>query len=221
MKRIVIYGAGGFGRETAYLIDCINYSFPGAYWFLGFLVDKEYFQPNVVINGYPLLGSDEWILNNKDVYCVCAIANNEARERIQTGLMSEGVQFETLIAPYLPIPPTARIGRGCIISGNVALSVNTVLGDGVFLNNSVTIGHDVKIGSYSAVMPGTGISGKCDIGEKVSIGGHAFITPNKKIGNGAVIAAGSVVFRDVKEKTTVVGNPARRMECLESHNGIL
>lgn len=216
MKRIVLYGAGGFGRETAYLIDCINYSFPGTYWLLGFLVDKEYYEPNLTVNGYPLLGTEEWILNNKDVYCNCTIANNEARERIQKRLMAEGVQFETLIAPFLPIPPSARIGAGCVIQGNVSLSVNTVLGDGVFLNNSVTIGHDVHIGNYSAVMPGTGISGGCQIGEKVSIGGHAFIVPHKKIGEQAVIGAGSVVFRNVRAGATVLGNPAKRIECLEA-----
>ena len=194
----------------------INYSFPGSYWFLGFLVDKEYYKPNQVINGYPVLGTEEWILNNKDVYCVCTIANNSVRERVQTTLMEQGVMFDTLIAPYLPIPPTARIGVGCVISSNVALSVNSIIGNGVFINNSVTIGHDVKIGDYSSVMPGTGISGNCKIGSKVSIGGHAFIVPKKEVGNGAVIAAGSIVFRNVKEGTTVLGNPAQRMEILES-----
>ena len=66
LKRIVLYGAGGFGRETAYLIDVINYCNPGTYWFLGFLVDKEFYTPNTTINGYPLLGTDDWILNNKE-----------------------------------------------------------------------------------------------------------------------------------------------------------
>lgn len=216
MKRIVLYGAGGFGRETAYLIDVINYCYPGSYWFLGFLVDEKYYNPNTVINGYPLLGTKDWILNNKDVACVCTIADNEARARIQTELMTQGVQFETLIAPNLPIPPTAKIGRGCVISGNVAISVNCNLGDGVFLNNSVTLGHDVEIGAYTSIMPGTGISGGCKIGEKVYIGGHAFIVPHKHIEDKAVVAAGSIVFRNVKTGTTVLGNPAKRIEALEN-----
>ncbi len=217
MKRIVLYGAGGFGRETAYLIDVINYCNPGTYWFLGYLVDKEFYKPNVTINGYPLLGAEDWILNNKDVYCVCTIANNEIRERVQTTLTNKGVQFETLIAPYLPIPPSAKIGKGCVIFGNVSISVNTDIGDGVFLNTGVTIGHDVKLHNYTTIMPGTGISGECEIGEKVYIGGHAFIVPKRKVGNSAVIAAGSIVFRNVKAHTTVIGNPAKRMEALEQY----
>lgn len=215
MQRIVLYGAGGFGRETAYLIDLYNYCFPGTYWFLGFLVDKEYYKPNQVVNGYPVLGTEEWLYENKDVHCVCTIAINEARERIQKRLTANGVEFETLIAPNLPVPPTAQFGKGCVIFGNVSVSVNCVLGDGVFVNNSVTLGHDVQIGSYSSVMPGTGISGGCRIGERANIGGHAFIVPHKTVGNDATIAAGSIVFRSVREGTTVLGNPAKRIEAIE------
>lgn len=215
MKKLVIYGAGGFARETAFLVGMINYTFPGAYWLLGHIVDKEYYTPNTTVGGLPLLGTEEWILNNKDICCVCAIANNEARAAIQTRLMAAGVQFETLLAPYLPIPPSAKIGVGCVLFGGVSVSVNTVLGDGVFLNSGVTVGHDAIVGNYSCVMPGSGISGGCEIGEKVYIGGHAFIVPKRKVGDGAIVAAGSVVFRNVKENTTVLGNPAKRIEALE------
>ena len=64
-------------------------------------------------------------------------------------------------------------------------------------------------------MSNTGISGNCVIGEEVDIGGHAFIVPRKKIGNRAKIAAGSIVFSNVKAGTTVLGNPAKRMRELE------
>ena len=215
MKRIVLYGAGGFGREVAYMIDCINYSFPGSYWFLGFVVGKEYYEPNQVINGYPVLGTDEWLLANKDVYCVCTIADIEARAEVQERLSAQGVMFETLIAPYLPVPPSAVIGKGCVISGQTMISVNTKIGDGVFINSNVTLGHDVTIGNYCTVMPGTGISGNCTIGDKTFVGGHAFIVPGRKIGNRATVAAGSIVFTNVKEGTTVLGNPAKRIEALE------
>lgn len=216
MKRLVLYGAGGFGREAAYMVGVINYNFPGTYWMLGFLVDKEYYQPNQVVDGFPVLGTEEWLLKNKDVKCICTIADNKARERIQTNLTEQGVQFETLIAPYLPIPPSAKIGKGCVLGGHVSISVGTQIGDGVFLNSSVNIGHDVVIGNYSSIMPNSDISGNCHIGERVMIGGHAYVTPHRKIGDDARIAAGSIVFNNVKAGTTVLGNPAKRMPELES-----
>ena len=64
-------------------------------------------------------------------------------------------------------------------------------------------------------MPDTGISGGCHIGNEVEIGGHAFIIPGKKVGDNAIIGAGSIVFSNVKAGTTVLGNPAKRMKAIE------
>ena len=64
-------------------------------------------------------------------------------------------------------------------------------------------------------MTGTGISGFCRIGSEVNIGGHVFIIPGRKIGDNATLAAGSVVFTNVKAGSTVLGNPAKRMKELE------
>lgn len=47
------------------------------------------------------------------------------------------------------------------------------------------------------------------IGDKVWIGGQSIINPGITIGNGAVIASGSVVTKDIPEYTVVGGNPAR------------
>ena len=94
------------------------------------------------------------------------------------------------------------------------MSVNMNIEDGVFINSGVSLGHDVFIDKYSCIMPGTSISGYCKIGKQVTVGGHTFIVPGKNIGDRAIIAAGSVVFGNVKSGTTVLGNPAKRMSCL-------
>ena len=64
-------------------------------------------------------------------------------------------------------------------------------------------------------MTGTAISGNCHIGKMTTIGGHAYIVPEKKVGDYATVAAGSIVFSSVKSGTTVLGNPAKRMQALE------
>lgn len=215
-KKIVLIGAGGFGREVAQMIEGLNQR-EHKYELLGFLDDGIQFNRETLINGYPWLGPSSWILNHKDdIVCTCTIGYASTKARIQRELTAQGVQFETIIATTAGVAQFSEIGSGCVLYWNVGVSVNCKVGAGVLLNDSVKLGHDVSIGDYTAVMPGTSISGNCVIGEEVNIGGHAFIVPGKKVGNKACIAAGSVVFTNVKAGTTVLGNPARRMKELES-----
>lgn len=215
LKKIVLIGAGGFGKEVARIIERINEK-EETYELLGFLDDAPYFNENTTINGYPWLGPSSWILDHRDeVLCNCTIGNAQTKAAIQKRLSAQGVRFESIIAPTAGIAPYSSIGAGCVFYSNVGISVNCKIGDGVLLNDSVKVGHDTVIGDYTAVMPSTGISGSCVIGNQVNIGGHAFIIPGKKVGDGARIAAGSVVFSNVKAGTTVLGNPAKRMKELE------
>lgn len=215
IKKIVLIGAGGFGREIASTIERIN-RIDKKYELIGFLDDGETYAANSTIQGYPWLGKSDWILRHKDeIVCNCTIGDVKTKARIQDRLMNQGVRFETIADPSAAFPKDAQIGPGCILGWKVAISVNCKLGAGVLLNADVRIGHDVEIGKYTAVMPGVGISGGCEIGEEVSIGGHAFIIPERKVGDKARIAAGSIVFSNIKEGTTVLGNPAKRIKALE------
>lgn len=216
VKDIVLIGAGGFGREVANLIEKIN-RVEEKYHLVGFLDDDtEKYNTSTIINGYPWLGTKEWAIEHKDEYVfTCTIGKAAVKAKIQEHLESNGVKFESVFANGVYIPPSTTVGDGCVFYSNVGMSVNCKIGKGVLLNCGVTVGHDAVIGDYTAVMPGTGISGECKIGKKVDIGGHAFIIPGRKVGDGAVVAAGSIVFTNVKAGTTVIGNPAKRMKALE------
>lgn len=215
MKKLVLYGAGGFGRETAAIVEEINIV-NATYELIGFIDDGTKLNKGDYINGYPLLGGKEWILEHKDdVYCTCTIGNAKTKAAIQRRLTKQGVKFETIIATGSRICNYSEIGHGCVLYRNVGISVNCKIGDGVLINSGCSIGHDTVIGDYTTIMPSTGISGGCIIGEEVSIGGHAFIVPGRKVGNYATVAAGSIVFTNVKEGTVVLGNPAKRMKELE------
>ncbi|MDO4273060.1 MAG: acetyltransferase [Eubacteriales bacterium] len=212
MKKIVLYGAGGFGRETAYLIERINQIRP-TYELLGFIVDDSFYRPGTEVNGYPVLGTREWMFRHKtDVFCSCTIGEPKARERIQQELEEQGVRFESLVSPDVEIHDSVEIGDGAIIAHGVLATVNIRIGKGVVLNGGTTLGHDVVIGDYSCIMGGCGLTGNVNIGKRVRIGGHAFIVPHVTVGDDAVIAAGSIVFTKVKPETHVLGNPARRIK---------
>ena len=218
MTNLVLFGAGGLGREVLLLLEAMSSvkTPPRSYKLLGFVVNEKYYRKNALVNGYPVLGTEEWLLKNKnDVVCCCSIGTPEARAKIQKELSEQGVNFVSLIHPTVRIPETTKIGKGCLIQAHTTVSADCVFGDGVFLNTYCTVGHDTHIGDYTCIMTATSISGNVKIGEEVRIGGHAYVIPGRKIGSYSTVAAGAVVFTNVKEKTTVIGNPAKRMSCLE------
>lgn len=212
MKDIVLYGAGGLAAEMVILINDINCVEP-TYNLLGFLVDPEYYVPGESVVGYPVLGDESWLLDHKDrVCCTCAIGHPSIRKRIQEHLSEQGVRFETLIHPTVKIPGNSHVGDGTIICHYCSVSPNVTLGKGCFMNGYSAVGHDASIGNYTVINPRGQISGKCQIGDEVMIGGASFINSGRKVGEKATVVPGSIVFRNVKPGTYVMGNPARRVE---------
>lgn len=87
------------------------------------------------------------------------------------------------------------IGENCLIAGNCQIF------DGS--------GHDLAFDDPSRRIYTTGGSKPIKISDNVWIGGNSIVLPGVNIGEGAVIAAGSVVVKDVEPYTLVGGNPAR------------
>ena len=124
-----------------------------------------------------------------------------------------------------------EVGDGAVIRPpfHCDYGYNIRLGPGAFLNFNcvvldvvaVTIGAGTQIGPavqiYAADHPrdaaerrtGVEFGRPVHIGRSVWIGGGAIILPGVKIGDDAVIGAGSVVARDVPAGATALGNPAR------------
>jgi UDP-2-acetamido-3-amino-2,3-dideoxy-glucuronate N-acetyltransferase len=108
----------------------------------------------------------------------------------------------------------ARIGRQCILSKDVYIDHAVHIGDRC---NGVTIGDEVFVGPNAtftndrvprAFNPDWKIT-PTSVASGVSIGANATIVCGISIGEYAMVAAGSVVTRDVPPYTLVMGNPAR------------
>lgn len=91
------------------------------------------------------------------------------------------------------------------------VSVNVKIGNFVMLLSS-NVGHDVEIGDYCTISSFCDLTGGVKLEEKVFLGSHVTVVPHKRIGEGANVAAGSVVVTNVKSGDHVMGNPAKRMD---------
>lgn len=203
MKKIAIIGAGGFGKEVAFLLERI-----GTWEIIGFFDDSGLTED---IYGYKVLGDIASLASyNSELSVVCAIGNALTRKEIISKLeINKNLDFPTVIDPSVIYGQGITLGKGNIICAGTILTVDIVLGDFNIINLSSTVGHDVKIGSFNTIYPSVNVSGFIETGDFVEIGTGTQAIQNLTIGENAIIGAGSVVIRNIPANTVSVGSPAK------------
>jgi sugar O-acyltransferase (sialic acid O-acetyltransferase NeuD family) len=207
LKDLIIVGAGGFGREVAWLIEDINKE--NNEWNLLGFIDENIAIQGSIINGYRVLGGLEYLNKNSNIYYVCAIGNSNKRKKIVDKLSKVHMNLSTLIHPSVIISKNSDIGEGSILCASCIISVNVRVGRCVIINWDCTIGHDAVLENFVTLYPSVNISGNCNIDKCVEIGTGAQIIQGKNIGENSIIGAGSVVVRDIDKNKTAVGVPAK------------
>ena len=121
------------------------------------------------------------------------------------------------------IRENAVIGDNCIVSKDVYIDHAVTIGDRCKIQNSVSVYHGVSIGNDVLVGPNASFTNDrvprafnpdwkitpTFIKDGASIGANSTLICGITVGEYAMVAAGSVVTRDVEPYTLVMGNPAR------------
>lgn len=207
MKRLLIVGAGGFGREVLCWAQHVEAT--QSDWRIGGFLDAN----PAALDGFDvplgILGDPEDFGPAATDLFVCAIGDPAAKRRVVKGLLARGAQFFSLIHPSVIIGANCRVGIGCVLCPRVVLTTNVSLGRFVVLNLSATVGHDARIGDWSTLSDHVDITGKVSLGDAVFAGSHACVLPGLTVGDAAVIGAGSVVTRNARAASTMFGIPAK------------
>ncbi|MCL2051073.1 MAG: acetyltransferase [Lachnospiraceae bacterium] len=208
-KDIVVVGAGGQGREVMWQLNELNKE-TGNYNILGF-IDADPALKEKVINGFPVIGNEEWLLSRKNDTCVIiCIANPKTRKKIYQKLkINPSLSFPNFFAKNVTCSEFVTFGQGGVFCPADILTVNIKVGDFVIINSACTIGHDTVIEDFVTIYPGAVISGNVRIGAECEIGTGAKIIQGKTIGANTVIGAGAVVTKDLPPDCTAVGVPAK------------
>jgi sugar O-acyltransferase (sialic acid O-acetyltransferase NeuD family) len=211
MRDLAIYGAGGFGRETALMIEQINIS-EKRWNVVGFFDDK--IKKGSVVDGLPILGGLAEVKRmSSPAALVVAIADPRQRVSVVDQLKNFSIDYPALIHPQAMIGSAANhIGKGSIITAGCILTTGIQIAEFCIINLSVTIGHDVRIGDYCTVMPGCNISGNVCIGKSTMIGTGVKILQNLSVGANARVGAGAVVINNFGDAVTLVGIPATQIK---------
>ena len=132
----------------------------------------------------------------------------------------------TKIWHFCHIQSGAVIGKNCSLGQNVNVANNVHIGDGVRIQNNVSIYEGVEIEDNvfcgpscvftnvttpRAHFPVHGVYARTRVREGASLGANCTVVCGHTIGRSALIAAGAVVTRDVKDYALMAGVPARRI----------
>lgn len=113
---------------------------------------------------------------------------------------------------WIKIPQIGRV----IVGDDVEIGANTtidrgalddtVIGNGVKLDNQIQIAHNVRIGEHTAIAGCVGIAGSTTIGARCMIGGQAGIIGHLVIADDVVVSAGTLVTKSIRRAGVYTGN---------------
>lgn len=212
IRQIAIYGASGFGREVAWLVESFNEK-EESYEVVCFIDDNEG-KHGVELNGIDVIGFEDVCRRFPETRIVGGIGSPKIRQKLMEKAQDAGFGFETIIHPRVECSRWNEIGIGTVICAGSILTTNITIGRHVQINLDCTIGHDVIVGDYTTLAPGVHVSGWVHFGKRVYVGtGAVFLNGTQGvpivIGDDAIVGAGAVVTNTVDPNTTVVGVPAK------------
>jgi UDP-3-O-[3-hydroxymyristoyl] glucosamine N-acyltransferase len=124
---------------------------------------------------------------------------------------ADGFGFANENGVYVKIPQTGAvaIGDDVEIGANTTIDrgalSDTVIEDGVKLDNQIQIGHNTQIGAHTAMAGCVGVAGSAKIGKYCTFGGAAMILGHLTIVDGVHVSAGSLVSRSILEAGQYTG----------------
>lgn len=171
---------------------------------------------NCTLDGEITIGDGTRIYNNVNIINNVTIGQNC---EIQSGVMigHDGFSYtendehkKQMIKHYGGV----TIGDEVLIGGNCHIARgtidNTIIKGGSKIDAVCSIAHNCKIGRNVTMIMGSRIFGSVNIEDNAYIA-SALIKNQVTIGRNAIVGKGSVVIKDVKADTTVIGVPAREI----------
>lgn len=213
-QRLVIIGAGGFGREVLDIVEAINFNQTATgttpFNVLGFLDDGLPDDRLLGAYGVNHLGPVSHLAElPEDVGYLIGIGDPAARREIDKYGQSLGRTSPVVVHPNVTQGREVELGPGTVVCSHVSLTNHIRLGRHVHVNINSTVGHDAVLDDYVTLSPLVAISGNVNAAPGAFFGTGCKVNPGLTVGESAVVGTGAAVIRDVAAGTTVLGVPAK------------
>lgn len=209
MKKIAIYGCGGFGKEIACLIQAINEISP-VWNMIGFFDFAER-KGEETRYGKILGGAEDLNIWPEPLSIVLAIATPAILIKVTSEIVNPNIDYPNIIAPNAMFfdRESVRMGKGNVIFFGCRISCDVTIGNFNLANGLVSFGHDVQVGDFNVLGPCTRLSGNVQVGNENFFGVNSTVLQQISIGNKVRVGAGSIVMRNTKDDSLYHGNPAK------------
>ncbi len=166
--------------------------------------------PGCVIDDGVSIGADSVLYPNVVVYRDCVIGS---RAVVHAGAVigSDGFGFAKEGGRWIKIPQLGRvvIGDDVEIGANTSIDRgaldDTVIGDGVKLDNQIQIAHNVVVGDHAAMAGCVGIAGSARIGRRCTIGGAGMIVGHIELADDVHVSAGTMITKSLHQPGQYTG----------------
>lgn len=210
---LIVYGAGGLARETAWLVKRLEER-GGTARFKGYIVsDLSTLGSTDSVD--EVLGDESWLEENPNLLVAIGIGTPGPRREIGKKMLEKlgAEKMPALVDPsVVHDEENNTLEPGVVVTAGCILTTNVVVERFAFINLDCTVGHEAIIGEGAVLNPSVNVSGGVKMGKGVMVGTGAQILQYLTIGDGAMIGAGAVVTKDVAAGETVVGVPARPLK---------
>lgn len=139
------------------------------------------------------------------ILCVGDLA---ARRRI-LGAAPPTLDWTSVLHPSCIISPEATIAPGVFIGPLAVINAQADIGPHAIINTGAIVEHDCSVGENAHIAPRATLAGAVRIGRDTLMGVGSIAIPSVTIGASSMIGAGAVVVRDLPDRSTALGVPAR------------
>lgn len=206
IARILIVGAGGFGRE---MLQWARDAWPEHGGRIGgFLsADRDILRNHAC--DLPILADPADFRPEAGDGLLLGIGIPGVRRRVAETLVGRGATFLSLVHPTAVVARGAAIGAGAVVCPFAVVSDGARVETCALINYHASVAHDAHAGEYAVLSPYATLGGKACIGADAFLGLHASVGPGCRVGDRSKVAANSCALSDVPPDSLAYGVPGR------------
>lgn len=182
MQRLLVIGAGGFGRSVA------EAALAAGHTLAGFADDR--FPDLAPIWGYPILSkaSDLSALEGRFETAIVAVGDNARRMALSAAARRIGLRLVNVVHPRAIVSPSAVLGEGITLMAGAIVGCEARVGDGALVNAGAIVDHHAEVGAFAHLGVGACLPGGASLGASAWLKEGGCLQPGQRTEDGVVIA---------------------------------